>query len=61
MSYLTFSRPIPLTGFPKTGKDEYDASRKEDEKEPAATGSIFQGLRADIEGYSLQYFLLDTN
>ncbi len=36
---------------PKTGKDEYDASKKEDEKEPEATGSVFQGLRADIDGY----------
>ncbi|KAJ7497138.1 hypothetical protein FB451DRAFT_1210268 [Mycena latifolia] len=33
-----------------TAKDEYDASKKEDEKQPFATGSIFQGLRADIEG-----------
>ncbi|OCH90810.1 hypothetical protein OBBRIDRAFT_834709 [Obba rivulosa] len=33
-----------------TGKDEYDASKKEDEKQPKATGSIFQGLRADLEG-----------
>ena len=35
----------------QTGKDEYDSSKKEDEQEPEATGSIFQGLRADIEGY----------
>ncbi|KAJ7727670.1 hypothetical protein DFH07DRAFT_930749 [Mycena maculata] len=33
-----------------TAKDEYDASKKEDEQQPFATGSIFQGLRADIEG-----------
>ncbi|KAI0933780.1 hypothetical protein AcW1_005516 [Taiwanofungus camphoratus] len=33
-----------------TGKDEYDASKKEDEKQPEATGSVFQGLRADLEG-----------
>lgn len=33
-----------------TGKDEYDASRKEDDRQPASTGSVFQGLRADIEG-----------
>ncbi|KAH9934863.1 uncharacterized protein B0H18DRAFT_1114703 [Fomitopsis serialis] len=33
-----------------TGKDEYDASRKDDEKQPEKTGSVFQGLRADIEG-----------
>ncbi|KAJ7129825.1 hypothetical protein C8R43DRAFT_1026002 [Mycena crocata] len=33
-----------------TAKDEYDASKREDEQQPFATGSIFQGLRADIEG-----------
>ncbi|KAJ6495551.1 hypothetical protein C8R47DRAFT_1213045 [Mycena vitilis] len=33
-----------------TAKDEYDASKKEDEQQPFATGSIFQGLRADIDG-----------
>jgi hypothetical protein len=34
----------------KTAKDEYDASVKEDEKQSFATGSIFQGLRADLNG-----------
>lgn len=34
----------------QTGKDEYDASKKEDERSPQGTGSVFQGLRADIEG-----------
>ncbi|KAL6309180.1 hypothetical protein BKA93DRAFT_925530 [Sparassis latifolia] len=33
-----------------TGKDEYDASKKEDEKQPEMTGSVFQGLRADLDG-----------
>ncbi|CCM02906.1 uncharacterized protein FIBRA_05020 [Fibroporia radiculosa] len=33
-----------------TGKDEYDASIEEDKKQPEMTGSVFQGLRADIEG-----------
>ncbi|KAG6820876.1 hypothetical protein H0H93_010220 [Arthromyces matolae] len=33
-----------------TAKDEYDASKKEEELYPATTGSIFQGLRADLEG-----------
>lgn len=33
-----------------TAKDEYDASIKEDEQQPSATGSIFQGLRADLDG-----------
>ncbi|KNZ80421.1 Sacsin [Termitomyces sp. J132] len=34
-----------------TAKDEYDASEREEEQQSAATGSIFQGLRADLEGY----------
>lgn len=34
----------------QTGKDEYDASKKEDSRHSEDTGSIFQGLRADIEG-----------
>ncbi|KAI0267320.1 hypothetical protein BC834DRAFT_981543 [Gloeopeniophorella convolvens] len=33
-----------------TGKDEYDASVKEEQKAAYATGSVFQGLRADLEG-----------
>ncbi|KAA1478156.1 hypothetical protein DENSPDRAFT_659742 [Dentipellis sp. KUC8613] len=33
-----------------TGKDEYDASVKAEEKVPFATGSVFQGLRADLDG-----------
>ncbi|KAF5355265.1 hypothetical protein D9758_006047 [Tetrapyrgos nigripes] len=33
-----------------TGKDQYDASKKEDEQLPYTTGSVFQGLRADLEG-----------
>lgn len=38
-----------LTMF-QTAKDEYDASLEEDAKQPEATGSIFQGLRADVDG-----------
>jgi len=34
----------------QTGKEEYDLSLEEESKQPEATGSIFQGLRADIEG-----------
>ena len=34
----------------KTAKEEYDASIKEDEKQQFATGSVFQGLRADLDG-----------
>ncbi|KAJ3518121.1 hypothetical protein NLJ89_g72 [Agrocybe chaxingu] len=33
-----------------TAKDEYDASCEEDAKQLEATGSIFQGLRADLQG-----------
>ncbi|EIW60639.1 uncharacterized protein TRAVEDRAFT_119941 [Trametes versicolor FP-101664 SS1] len=33
-----------------TGKAEYDASKSEDEKHGRTTGSVFQGLRADIDG-----------
>ncbi|KAI0299353.1 hypothetical protein B0F90DRAFT_1810632 [Multifurca ochricompacta] len=33
-----------------TGKDEYDASVKAEEKAAFAAGSVFQGLRADLEG-----------
>ncbi|PPQ89567.1 hypothetical protein CVT25_012239 [Psilocybe cyanescens] len=33
-----------------TAKDEYDSSLEEEAKQPEATGSIFQGLRADLDG-----------
>ncbi|KAI0252773.1 hypothetical protein BJV78DRAFT_1198868 [Lactifluus subvellereus] len=33
-----------------TGKDEYDSSVRAEEKTAHATGSVFQGLRADLEG-----------
>ncbi|RXW23364.1 hypothetical protein EST38_g2483 [Candolleomyces aberdarensis] len=33
-----------------TGKRQYDASIQEDSKYPSSTGSVFQGLRADLEG-----------
>ncbi|CAA7259259.1 unnamed protein product [Cyclocybe aegerita] len=33
-----------------TAKDEYDASCEEDAQQLEATGSIFQGLRADLQG-----------
>jgi hypothetical protein len=35
----------------KTGKDEFDSSVKAEEKAAYATGSVFQGLRADLEGF----------
>ena len=34
----------------QTGKNEYDASKSEDAKHGRTTGSVFQGLRADIDG-----------
>lgn len=34
----------------KTAKGEYDASVKEEESQPHTTGSVFQGLRADVNG-----------
>ncbi|KAG9310114.1 hypothetical protein JVU11DRAFT_9726 [Chiua virens] len=33
-----------------TGKDEYDQSLADDKHQPVACGSIFQGLRADLNG-----------
>jgi len=39
-----------LISYFQTAKDEYDASLEEDAKQPEATGSIFQGLRADLDG-----------
>jgi hypothetical protein len=38
-----------LTVF-KTAKDQYDASLEEDKKHLEVTSSIFQGLRADLDG-----------
>lgn len=34
----------------QTGKDEYDSSKSEDETKPNAAGSVFQNLRADLDG-----------
>ncbi|KAF9451267.1 hypothetical protein P691DRAFT_796992 [Macrolepiota fuliginosa MF-IS2] len=39
-----------------TAKDKYDASKQEDSKHSHSTGSIFQGLRADLDGYALTFF-----
>ena len=36
--------------FAQTGKDEYDSSVNAEEEAAHATGSVFQGLRADLEG-----------
>jgi Protein of unknown function (DUF3684) len=35
----------------KTGKDEYDSSVRAEEESAYTTGSVFQGLRADLEGF----------
>ena len=35
----------------QTGKDEYDSSVRTEEEEANATGSVFKGLRADLEGF----------
>jgi len=37
--------------FAQTGKDEYDSSVKAEEEAEHSTGSVFQGLRADLEGF----------
>jgi hypothetical protein len=42
---------IPVLSFSQTGKEEYDSSVKEEEETAHATGSVFQGLRADLEGF----------
>jgi hypothetical protein len=33
------------------GKDEYDSSVRAEEEVAYGTGSVFQGLRADLEGF----------
>jgi hypothetical protein len=33
------------------GKDEYDPSVRAEEEAIYATGSVFQGLQADLEGF----------
>ena len=35
----------------QTGKDAYDSSVKAEGRAAYATGSVFQGLRADLEGF----------
>jgi hypothetical protein len=41
---------IWVLSFTQTGKEEYDSSVKAEEEAAHATGSVFQGLRADLEG-----------
>ncbi len=36
---------------PQTGKEEYDLSISVEKNAAHATGSVFQGLRADLEGF----------
>ncbi|KAH0825764.1 hypothetical protein J3R83DRAFT_8923 [Lanmaoa asiatica] len=38
----------------KTGKDDYDQSLADDKNQPVACGSIFQGLRADLNGFVIR-------
>jgi hypothetical protein len=42
---------IWVLSFTQTGKEEYDSSVKAEEEAAYATGSVFQGLRADLEGF----------
>ena len=41
----------------QTGKHEYDTSKNEDAKHGRTAGSVFQGLRADIDGYMIDWFI----
>jgi hypothetical protein len=55
MNSSTFVIPHPPHGRTliiglKTAKGEYDASLEEDARHPFATGTVFQGLRADLNG-----------
>jgi len=50
LTVVKYPLKIGLT-FAQTGKDEYDSSVKAEEKATFATGSVFQGLRADLEGF----------
>ena len=45
----------------KTGKDEYDQSLADDKNQPVACGSIFQGLRADLNGFVVQMIVSFVN
>ena len=45
----------------KTGKDEYDQSLADDKNQPVACGSIFQGLRADLNGFVIPALALRVN
>ena len=42
---------ISVLSSAQTGKEEYDLSVKAQEEAAYATGSVFQGLRADLEGF----------
>ena len=37
--------------FAQTGKEEYDSSVRAEEEAAYDAGSVFQGLRADLEGF----------
>jgi hypothetical protein len=42
---------ISVLSFAQTGKEEYDSSVKAEKEAAYATGSVFQGLRADLKGF----------
>ena len=42
---------ISVLSFVQTGKEEYDSCIKAEEEAAYPTGSVFQGLRADLEGF----------
>ena len=42
---------ISVLSFAQTGKEEYDTIVKAEEEVTCATGNLFQGLRADLEGF----------
>ena len=42
---------MSILSFAQTGKEDYDSSVKAEEEAAYATRSVFQGLRADLEGF----------
>ena len=42
---------ISVLSSAQTGKEEYDSSVKAEEETAYATGTVFQGLRVDLEGF----------
>ena len=42
---------ISVLSLSQTGKEEYDSSVNAEEDAAYATGSVFQGLRVDLEAF----------